>query len=173
MMKFLFSFLFLFALIFAGASKAVALDYKVVRVIDGDTFIATDGSIEFKVRIVGMDAPESKQDYGKVAKTFLTNLIDDQTVTLQPLKKPLDRYNRILAQVFWGEQDVAKLMIAQGLAYYYRPTCQDYPIDKKKYDFAPTEYVEVEAEAQQKKIGLWTQSERLLPCEYRKLHPYR
>lgn len=172
MNKFFFSFIFLLGLICAGASPAIALDYKVVRVIDGDTFIATDGSIEFKVRIVGMDAPESEQDYGKLAKTFLANLIDDQTVTLQPLKKPLDRYNRILAQVFFGEQNVAKLMIAEGLAYYYRPTCQDYPIDKKKYDFEPTDYVAIEAEAQQKKLGLWAEAYHILPCEYRKLHPY-
>ena len=167
------SLILVLVLILISPFNAYALDYKVIHVVDGDTFVATDGIVEFKVRIVGMDAPESKQDYGQLAKAFLAKLVEDQMVTLKPIKKPLDRYNRVLAQVFVHDADVADLMIAEGLAYYYRPTCQDYPIDKKKYDFDPVGYVEKEAMAKKQNLGFWKEAARQLPCQYRKLHPYR
>lgn len=162
----------LFFIIF-NASPSFAKNYEVLRVIDGDTFVATDGLIEFKVRIVGLDAPESDQDFGKLSKMELQKEIEGKFVSLRPLKHQLDRYNRILAQVFLDQHDIALWMIQKGLAYYYRPTCQDYPVDKKKYDYDPQDYIFAESEAKKLQIGVWATKQQDLPCEYRRKHPYR
>jgi len=148
-----------------------AASYHVLRVIDGDTLVASDGVIEFKVRIAGLDAPEMAQDYGPLAKTFLSHLIDDKKITVQPLSSGLDRYNRVLAHVFLKKDDVALLLIKEGLAYYYRPACTDYADNNSGYDFDPKPYVAAEQTAQKQKLGVWSGPKQQLPCDYRKLHP--
>jgi len=43
----------------AAAPPADAFQAQVVRVVDGDTFIARRGGRELRVRLIGVDAPES------------------------------------------------------------------------------------------------------------------
>jgi len=162
----------LLLLVFAGPAPAAAPqewqshDYKVVRVVDGDTFVASDGNIQFWVRIAGMDAPEKGQPYSKLATTRLKKRINGKYVKLKPLKRGTDRYKRVLAHVYWDGGDVALLMIQEGLATYYRPKCRDYPADKNSYSFDPQIYLDAEAQAKAAKKHLW--SEQLeLPCHYR------
>lgn len=144
--------------------------YKVVKITDGDTFMATDGVIHFKVRMIGIDAPESYQEWGKVAKFQLEKIIMDQTVTLKPLGgHGLDMYGRVLAQVFLDEKDVAQSLIHDGYAFYYRPKCTDYPDQKKSYQYDPVPYVEAESFAKSKKLGVWSTKVEL-PCHARKQH---
>lgn len=141
--------------------------YTVIKITDGDTFTATDGNIRFKVRIVGMDAPESKQAYGEVAKHTLSTVILNKTIAIQPVKSGLDMYGRVLGQVYVDQRDVAELMIAQGMATYYRPTCRDYPEDSSRYNYDPRVYVEAEAAARREKRGVWALPAFKLPCVFR------
>ena len=50
-------------------------DFKVVRVIDGDTFIIEGGE---RVRMIGIDAPELKDLYGVESKNQLKALIQNK-----------------------------------------------------------------------------------------------
>ena len=54
-------------------------DFKVVRVIDGDTFIIEGGE---RVRMIGIDAPELKDLYGVESKNQLKALIQNKHVKL-------------------------------------------------------------------------------------------
>ena len=74
---------------------------KMVKVIDGDTFIASDGR---RVRLIGVDAPESyyrPEKYGNQAKTYTTCKLLGKSVWLQKdvslrivwLEKPDDKMN--------------------------------------------------------------------------------
>ncbi|MBU0505212.1 thermonuclease family protein, partial [bacterium] len=145
----LFFVIFLFCPLLLRAENNIFKNYKYFssKVLDGDTFIATDGNIKFSVRIVGMDAPESGQAYGKLATNKLKSLIENQSIQIKPVGNGRDRYGRTLGQVFVNGEDIALNMIKEGLAYYYRPRCKDYPEDKDKYNYNPLAYVEAENKA--------------------------
>ncbi|MCD8540481.1 MAG: thermonuclease family protein, partial [Leadbetterella sp.] len=82
--------------------------FKVKKVVDGDTFWLYDGSEKgLKVRLIGVDAPESRKTgnkdvgyYGKEAKTYLTNLLSGKNVRLEYDVTKTDRYGRTLAYVY-------------------------------------------------------------------------
>jgi len=65
-------YLFLaFALHISFALCQNILAGKVVRVADGDTItILDDDNTQIKIRLYGIDCPESCQDFGTVAKKF-------------------------------------------------------------------------------------------------------
>jgi endonuclease YncB( thermonuclease family) len=55
----------------------------VVGVSDGDTITILDsGNRQHKIRLEGIDAPESNQGYGSRAKQCLSDLVFGKTVTV-------------------------------------------------------------------------------------------
>ena len=81
---------------------------SVVNVIDGDTFRADDGTEKgVVIRLIGVDAPETRNtglkkasDFGFEAKDFLTDLLSGQKVRLDYDVGRQDRYGRTLAYVY-------------------------------------------------------------------------
>ncbi|MEL0537676.1 thermonuclease NucI [Staphylococcus debuckii] len=130
---------------------------QVKRVIDGDTFIATDEhGKEIKVRMIGMDTPETVkpntpvQPYGKEASNYSKKTLNHQTVYLEYDKEKEDRYGRSLAYV-WLDQDhmYNKELVEKGLA-------------REKY-FAPNGkyrdmFKDAQKQAQEKHLNIWSQS---------------
>ena len=111
MKKLILIFSLLSTLIFADLTKA-----KVTYVTDGDTFhVLVDGKKE-KIRMFGIDAPESKQEWGLEAKESLNKLISNKEVLLDIKSK--DMYGRLLATVFIGNKNINLEMIATGNAWY-------------------------------------------------------
>lgn len=91
-----------------------------VRVIDGDTVDLADAEQRLhRVRIVGMDAPELAQPYGRAAKAALSELVLHKEVHVLPAG--VDKYGRELAQLRYdtsfGQLDVAETMISNGHAF--------------------------------------------------------
>lgn len=150
-----------------------AQSYFLVKVVDGDTIVATDGNIRFKLRIAGMDAPEHDQAYGKAAKTILEKLLSNKPLQIKPVGGGIDIYGRSLGQVSIGGIDVSIVMIKMGYATYYRPKCQDYPTNADLYNYDPRAYVEAEAVAKNKKLNIWSSKYTELPCQYRKNNPHK
>lgn len=82
--------------------------YIVTRVVDGDTFWINDGTRKgLKVRLIGVDAPESrntgrklKDPFGDDASSYLRKLIGGRKVRLEYDISRFDRYGRTLAYVF-------------------------------------------------------------------------
>ena len=71
---------------------------KVVAISDGDTLTVLDANNrQHKIRLDGIDAPESSQDFGSRAKQSLSDLVFGKTVTVTSAKR--DRYGRIVGQV--------------------------------------------------------------------------
>lgn len=65
---------------------------------DGDTITVLDDSKQqHKVRLEGIDAPESAQAFGTQAKKSLSDLVFGRTVTVANSKT--DRYGRVLGKV--------------------------------------------------------------------------
>lgn len=152
----------------AKSSSSKKHQYQVIRVVDGDTFIATDGLIQFRVRILGVDTPEYQQPFSKAAKYELQKLLLNQIITLKTQRRVLDRYYRVLAHVYVDNQDIGLTLIQNGYGFYYRPTCKDYPVDKNKYDFDPSIYIQAENEAKKLKKNIWSHPQPEKPCDFRK-----
>lgn len=117
---------------------------RVIRVIDGDTFVIETGE---RVRVLGINAPEMKTEYGEPAKEHLLSLIDGKTVDLQPdhISKDKDVYGRLLRYVILDGVDIDKKMVTDGYAIAFLK----YPFDKEK------EYKEEELKARSASLGIW------------------
>lgn len=102
--------------------------YKVTKVIDGDTFHIDFNGTDEKVRLIGINTPEtvdertSVQCFGKEASTRMKELIEGQIVRLEfdEAEGMRDIYNRLLAYVYLEDgQMINRKMIAEGYAYEY------------------------------------------------------
>jgi len=96
--------------------------FKVLRIVDGDTFkVLYDGEAT-SVRFIGIDAPEKREPGGPEATKALAAMLDGQTVRLDfaaPRKR--DSFGRLLCKVYLGRLDVGREMIRQGHAVKYIP----------------------------------------------------
>ena len=132
-----------------------AVTAEVQRVSDGDTFVATVRGRRERVRVIGVDTPESvapnqpDEPFGEEASDFAKHYLDGETVRLAGDAEPRDRYGRMLAYVwledgtFWNA-----LLVAEGYA-------QQLTIPPN-VTYAGL-FRRLVAEARQKDRGLWAQ----------------
>ena len=147
MMRFILSAV---ALVAAFAAWGKTLEGKVTRVSDGDT-IWVD---RVKVRLDRIDAPESKQAYGKESTEYLKRRIHGKVVKVEWEKT--DQYGRTLGVVFLDGADINLEMVATGNAWHYSH------FDKT------AEYAEAEKVARENRLGLWSAPSPENPYEFRK-----
>jgi len=90
---------------------------EVTGVIDGDTIDVKDmlGHV-YRIRLIGIDAPEFSTIAGKASGKFLTDLIHGKRVEVKtdPLNN-LDKYGRILGVVFLGQERHKQRIIEKWL----------------------------------------------------------
>lgn len=134
---------------------------KSVRVIDGDTVevIPLSGQSE-RIRLLGIDAPESKQDYGKQSTQTLQQCVNDAKVTIEWTEK--DRYGRLLGKVIADDKDCNLNQIRQGAAWHYKY----YQQGQLEYDRLAYANAEVLARDQQR--GLWATNQQIAPWDFRR-----
>jgi micrococcal nuclease len=128
----------------------------VERVIDGDTIIVSGG---VRVRYILVDAPETtggRDDcYGASAAQFNRDLVLGKTIQLTYDVDCEDAYDRTLAYVVVGGQDVNKLLVERGYACVLH-----IPPDG---DARAGELQAAQATAQAARRGLWGACDPL-PC---------
>jgi len=143
-----------------AAASAATLTGRTVRVPDGDTIvILSEGNIQHKIRLQGIDAPECKQAFGKLSKENLSDSVAGKFVVVEYDKR--DRYGRVIGKVLVGGEDVCLEQLRARLAWHY-----------KKYQNEQTEsdrllYSEAENQARETKQGLWQDAIAIPPWEYR------
>lgn len=141
--------------------NAEVLVGKVIGVSDGDTITVIDAEkTEHKVRLMGIDAPETKQDFGNESKQTLSNFIYQKEVTVA--YKKLDKYQRKVGKVILYEQDICLAMIELGMAWHYK----DYEKEQSKTD--RDLYSQAELKARESNIGLWQLSNAIDPSAFRR-----
>lgn len=128
----------------------------VARIVDGDTIAIGD----FKIRLHGIDAPESDQlcegsdggqwKCGLESTRLLTRLTAGKTVVCQP--RGLDKYYRVLATCSSGAVELNAELVRQGLAWAFVRYSSD--------------YVDVEREARAARRGVF-QAETQTPWDFR------
>jgi endonuclease YncB( thermonuclease family) len=142
--------------------------FKVTRVYDGDTLKAVGHDIEIKVRLVGIDAPETKkrkhkpgQPFGEKAKKFMAAMVLNKTVDIKGYG--LGPYTRILAVVYVGRKNLNLELVKAGLAEVY----QGKP--PRGFDLSP--YLTAEAQAKSQRRGMWSQGDKYVsPRDWRKMN---
>jgi endonuclease YncB( thermonuclease family) len=141
-------------------AHAQATEVRVVRVVDGDTVVVADAqSLNLKVRLHAIDAPECGMPFGPQAQAFLEKLILGRTVQMEA--KGRDRYHRTVATLAVDDLDVGLAMLQAGLAWHDRRS------DLPRLPEANSHYAEAQRGASLKLAGLWAGSERMAPWLWR------
>ena len=87
-----------------------------VSVTDGDTIIVDINGIEYPVRYIGIDTPESEDIYGEISRNKNIELVKDQELTLVMDVSDTDEYERLLRYVLAGDTFVNYELVRQGYA---------------------------------------------------------
>jgi len=159
---------FLISLLLLLPTLSLAGDFIVTRVYDGDTILVTrDRTDTRKVRLVGIDAPETSrkkyelgQTYSQQSKKYLTSLVLNRTVTVTSYD--LDVYNQLLGVVIWEGININLEMVRSGLAEVYRGS------PPKGLDIEP--YWKAEKEAKAAMRGMWSLGDKYIsPKQWRRM----
>lgn len=137
----------------ASCSASADFSGKVVAVSDGDTITVLRLRKQVKVRLVEIDAPERAQPYGNRSKQALAGLVRGQEVRV--VEQGKDRYQRTLGRVYRGDLDINAEQVRQGMAWVFRR----YATDDSLYP--------IEAEARERRRGLWRDDAPVPPWEWR------
>lgn len=145
------AFVLFFSLFTTSLFALTKNDVKVIRVIDGDTFIINDNLNH--IRMANIDAPEKKQTYGYQSYLFLKDKLEGRVVTLDILSK--DKYGRLISNVYINGESVNEYMVSKGAAWVYKYYCKDERLYALEY------------KSKINKIGLWASDKPLPPWIYR------
>lgn len=137
------------------ASTYGTSSYPVVHVVDGDTVDIERRGVKERVRLIGINSPESVDPrrsvecFGKEASKYARSILAGQRVTVatDPTQAIKDKYGRRLFYVYLPDgRSFNELMIREGYAYeytYHTP-----------YRYQQ-EYKAAERDAQANMRGLW------------------
>ena len=130
--------------------------YTVTKVIDGDTFEVEKNGIKEKVRLIGINTPETVDPrrkvecFGREASNYAKQILSNQEVHLvfDESQDQRDKYGRLLAYIYLSDNSLFNLhMISAGYAYEYT-----YKIPY----LHQAEFKSAQVEAKSKQLGLWS-----------------
>ncbi|UIP88451.1 thermonuclease family protein [Pseudomonas phenolilytica] len=149
---------------------AAQLECRVIGISDGDTInCLTADRVPERIRLRGIDAPESKQPFGAQSKQHLSGLVYRRTVIVDSASR--DRWGRIIGTV-WVEPadcvncgptlDAGRAQLASGMAWWFRRYAKQQPLEERlSYEFE-------EKEALTRRIGLWRDPQPIPPWDWRR-----
>lgn len=130
--------------------------FAVTKVVDGDTIWVDRQGTREKIRLIGVDTPETVdrrkgvQCFGIAASDHTKQVLTGQSVFLEsdPSQSSTDRYGRELAYVWLQDGSLVNLgLIAQGFAHEYT-----YDVPYRYRD----QFQAAEADARTHQRGLWS-----------------
>lgn len=131
--------------------------YKVVSVVDGDTFKIIYEGKEEKVRLIGIDTPESVHpdkskniEYGTQVSNYVKELIQKKEVRLEFDVSQRDKYGRLLAYVYLENNEMLnEKLLKEGYA-----KISTYPPNVKYVEH----FTKIQEESRKNKVGLWNEN---------------
>lgn len=152
--------IFIFLTCFIGTVAKGGSNYyaRVIKVLDGDSFVldASGGNVE--IRLYGVDSPEYNQPFAKEAKKFTREWLGKQRIMVQPLY--VDSYGRSVAIVVQEGQVLNSDLVEAGLAWVYPRYCRQDVCQSWKA---------MERVARTGKFGLWHDMQPIAPWQWRRL----
>jgi micrococcal nuclease len=143
----------LLPLLCACAAADGEKEYVVTRVVDGDTILIDLDGTEERVRLIGVDTPESVHPndeknvpYGEIAAAFTRERLEGKRVRIELDAQERDRYGRLLAYVYTDDGMFNETLLSEGHAQI-----DTYPPNVR--------YVEafalLQKDARARGVGLW------------------
>lgn len=125
---------------------------EVVSILDGDTIDVSLGGQTYRLRYIGLDAPERDEPWGSEATAANVQLVAGQTVYLETDVSETDRYDRLLRYVYLADGTFVNAeLVRLGWA-----TAKAYPPDTKHQGLLAAR----EQEARQAQRGIWAANPR-------------
>jgi micrococcal nuclease len=126
--------------------------YLCTRVVDGDTIIVNIDGKKERVRLIGVDTPETKHPnkpveyFGREASAFTKGMVEGKKVKLEYDWQRRDKYGRLLAYVYLEDGTFLNTeIIKQGYGFAYTRFPFKF-LDK---------FRQYEREARENNKGLW------------------
>ena len=128
-----------------------------VRIVDGDTIDIVPHSTNklIRVRLWGIDAPESNQPFGSHATQNLAQKILGEEVAISIVSS--DMYGRLIGNVYCNGVYINQAMISDGCAWHY-----------EKYAPGATDFEKAQRDAKINNLGLWNNPVPTPPWIYRR-----
>lgn len=114
---------------------------------------------QHKIRLDGIDAPESGQPFGRASKQHLAELLANREAVAECSK--IDRYRREVCRVLMGGADAGLEQVRAGLAWFFKRYAKELPPDRRQ------QYADMEAQAKAEQRGLWADAEPVAPWDWR------
>ena len=143
------------------ANSAETMTGRVVRVADGDTVTVLDATnTQHRIRLQGIDAPESHQAFGTQSKKNLSDLIFDKDVTV--VYDKTDQYGRLVGKILLAGKDINLEQVKAGMAWHYKEYEREQSLEDRDL------YARAEDEARSARRGLWLDANPIEPGEFRR-----
>ncbi|GAB6138222.1 thermonuclease family protein [Halanaerobaculum tunisiense] len=131
---------------------------RVIKVIDGDTvYVESLAGKKEEVRLIGIDAPETDEPYGREATNYIKSQLLDKKVYLEQDISNRDGYGRLLRYIWLRppqqvpEEEIRSKMINVILLLRGYTQVATYPPDTKYAKL----FKRCEQEAKEKNKGFW------------------
>lgn len=148
-------------LLFSGQSLADVLQGRVIGISDGDTVTVLDATnAQYKIRLMGIDAPEKKQAFGIKSRESLSALVFNKQVSVEYYKK--DKYGRTIGKIIVNGVDANLEQIKAGMAWHYKKYQKEQSLEDR------STYAQAEDQARINRYGLWAASMPIPPWDWRK-----
>jgi endonuclease YncB( thermonuclease family) len=143
------------------ASGSQTLNGRVVSVVDGDTVTVLDANdTQHRIRLEGIDAPESHQAFGEQSRQSLAGMISGKEVTVNYQKT--DQYGRLVGKILFDGRDINLEQVKAGMAWHYKfYENEQTPEDRELY-------AKAEETARSARRGLWQDPNPVEPYQFRK-----
>lgn len=163
--------LILVGILITHCAWAETLLGRVIAISDGDTVTVLDSTnTQFKIRLMGIDAPEKAQPFGDRSKQALSALIFNRLVSVDWKKR--DRYGRVVGKILVAalncdapecvkSVDANLEQVKAGMAWWYRDYAKEQ--EPKDRDF----YEQAEFQAKMHRAGLWADKNPIPPWDWR------
>ena len=140
----------------AAPAQAWQCEGQALRIHDGDTLsVRCDGRGLLKIRMADIDAPELHQAYGMQARHALLELSAARRIEVRSVA--VDLYQRVVARLKVGDDDLGMMLIDRGLAWCGRRPGKACTARQ--------------AVAKQARLGLWSDPDAQPPWQWRRQHP--
>ena len=136
-----------------SVNKSNFPQYNIIRVVDGDTIVIDYNGTDEKVRLIGVDTPESvhpdkskNTEFGDIVSSYSKEKLDGQKVGIEFDVQERDQYGRLLAYVYVGDKMYNKSLLKKGYA-----SVATFPPNVKYVD----EFTAIQKKAVDKGKGMW------------------
>lgn len=127
----------------------------VTHIVDGDTYDILLSGQKTRIRMDGIDAPERGMDFYKQAKNYLGGLCENKEIRVEVTDT--DKYGRSIAKSYLPDgRELGLEMVKAGMAWHYKKYSNDATLSQ------------LEQEAKNAGIGLWSINNPEAPWEHRK-----